>query len=1831
MQSQIVFPPRQGVPSKQDGEEQHCDGNAMGFAAKHKMSEMKVYLGEKAKAPSSRNDITHSYYMGKKFTVQVISVLKARRVQIYAKESEALNQASHMCRPCSSSPAAQSCGICGYSTCEDCSGDNMLFCYRCRVLRCVRCHFSGQHWFKPGNTAQETILGEIMRRAEEHEEEEVAKFSAKVEAIKVTKELVWKKERACDHRQDSQDGEIRDSAAHEPALASTEDHQNEQNDKRDGEIEDPAAHETGQQAAREEREEAGKQEKSSKERKISITRRPTPSTWGWALLIQAVVESTKAKLQKLQEAQGWKIPRAQNCYHCEEYLGEDIVLCNVPACKVQVHQDCLQQHHDECAFDGKHVHSFRRLQQMDSQEDRRCPGCDEPADPDALSGLCVDCRSVGLMADAEGRVSTTAWQKEESTEGQNLSDLFADTPQEEEEALPNDPCYHCGESIGSDVIWYASRQCRARMQIRCVDAHWSEESFAPWHSRQPTAGLERLSIGDQGQNTTANAQNSDAEDAELQKENTCYHCGEEVREDKVQCDSQQCGKWMHKGCVLQHWSTEAYAPRHATKLNHKCVSPSEEEDKGGEVKRMNERDANIHKSQRKRKMIIIGLTLCKCPRQQSGEGCDAGQHEAVMMMPPQRQQAVQPPEWAQSLARVLQVGPFTDYNAAVPPHPTPSAPQATTASGAGQQPNPTDQLCTCRCMCQRITSEVYACRLCCQRVCGRCYVRPTGECHRCSVWPPAALQGYANAGPQVASDQQGRLQEQQQQQQQPQQLQPYDPDVLSPATSGDLPLQLATQTEQTDAISIGDSSVRNLSSTVASSGEHTFARGSTSSGELPGPNEPAAGEEGGAPFRFNPDAIPFIPTPQGVAQAVRDGTMGPLRSGNTVEDARPQSTRTTDSENLPARTQAAALSSTEGCAPGETQTLKELARAIIHSMQRNDPWETGATATPTPTDNWRRGQQKLFAPPGLVAPPSTPEGDTTEAREAREEAERTYVDNAGDAAYTILGIGLYGLPAINPNQQRTPPSSPSESPPSTVGGDFIGPSEDEGANLQEQQQEDGTESMAVQIGSSQDLSLTTSIPGSPTSRTITRRESHQQVPPEEDNEDPLMLRCSCKCECGKAASKLNMCPTCNNVVCYEECWEHRACHWCSWYPEDAEEACPVCGDDYPQSGRQCQRCAKPLCQACESAEDMEMCPKCFSWLIAEMDAGGVYENCPICNNSLEQGTKERCLKCHAAMCGECDSNQTFCIRCASNRPANGRDTEREQDGEEQMEEGESDIAPEEPVDAQYSHCSHCGQPYPEDEWGSVGTCPIERLSMGKRCSIGMMHTHCIQVHMMEQHPTLECPVRYRQSQQAQQDRPRGSAGESSEVRTTATLIMELPSCSHCHQQFPADQWIATSRCPVAEESGQEACRAEHLHRYCVRAHMEECHPGRYLLEEFREVSQQQIQQDEAEEEEQETAVFPDMALCSHCRVFEMQDQWLPVSLCPVEREHGSSRCNAGMLHHHCIQAHYETNHPQQDCPAEFRRPRRPRAWLPYADSALEPRIERCRLHANACTEATCPWQNPREGARCVCGTLRVYPEKWCQVCGSVMCQTCDAANDNKCQRCINISSTWQLPPVPTRPPPPSCTNCRRQLPRDTARCAVCSTPICSGCNPSWATTCRQCHSRACDTQRAAVQPRTEVPSAGEAPTTPTCCRYCKSSISENERRCERCGGQLCPNCNPTGTNTCNTCRDVEPPQEARRPWCPYCSRPYTTLPRRCRYCSQYLCADCEYKPSYSCLECQRKQEPRRRSLMESGEASSSGEPLPTRPDDGSWTPFAAADGPMERGKKRKKRESPRSQ
>ena len=108
-------------------------------------------------------------------------------------------------------------------------------------------------------------------------------------------------------------------------------------------------------------------------------------------------------------------------------------------------------------------------------------------------------------------------------------------------------------------------------------------------------------------------------------------------------------------------------------------------------------------------------------------------------------------------------------------------------------------------------------------------------------------------------------------------------------------------------------------------------------------------------------------------------------------------------------------------------------------MRKKDAWEAGAFSTPTPHNNWRRGQQKLFAPPGLVAPPSTPEtygvpstkGRAQAAREATEELDETYGSDAADAAYTILSIGIYGLPAIGPMQDPKLISSLSTSVAST--------------------------------------------------------------------------------------------------------------------------------------------------------------------------------------------------------------------------------------------------------------------------------------------------------------------------------------------------------------------------------------------------------------------------------------------------------------------------------------------------------------------------------------------------------------------------------------------------------------------------------------------------------------------------------------------------------------------------------------------------------------------------------------------------------------------------------
>ena len=83
---------------------------------------------------------------------------------------------------------------------------------------------------------------------------------------------------------------------------------------------------------------------------------------------------------------------------------------------------------------------------------------------------------------------------------------------------------------------------------------------------------------------------------------------------------------------------------------------------------------------------------------------------------------------------------------------------------------------------------------------------------------------------------------------------------------------------------------------------------------------------------------------------------------------------------------------------------------------------------------------------------------------------------------------------------------------------------------------------------------------------------------------PLMMRCSCKCGCGQAGTKLKTCRTCNKHACYSECDMYQRCHWCVMYPEDIGGGCLACGEDYPKSEQYCQRCRACLCVTCKSRE-----------------------------------------------------------------------------------------------------------------------------------------------------------------------------------------------------------------------------------------------------------------------------------------------------------------------------------------------------------------------------------------------------------------------------------------------------------------------------------------------------------------------------------------------------------------------------------------------------------------------------------------------------------------------
>ena len=211
-----------------------------------------------------------------------------------------------------------------------------------------------------------------------------------------------------------------------------------------------------------------------------------------------------------------------------------------------------------------------------------------------------------------------------------------------------------------------------------------------------------------------------------------------------------------------------------------------------------------------------------------------------------------------------------------------------------------------------------------------------------------------------------------------------------------------------------------------------------------------------------------------------------------------------------------------------------------------------------------------------------------------------------------------------------------------------------------------------------------------------------------------------------------------------------------------------------------------------------------------------------------------------------------------------------------------------------------------------------------------------------------------------------------DIKKTATLVPEVPCCSHCQEQFPLDQWIAASRCPITEVHGAGQCHAMFLHRYCVQLHYAKCHPQQECPDEYRHLEQRQTQREEEADEPQEVTAdvgapettFPDIAQCSHCQVCYQRGQGIQVTLCPMEQTNGPSCCKAGLMHRYCVHPHYEECHSERECPAELRLPGTAPAWLPYADPALLPKAEACSLHRNRCSNRTCPWRHPNDRARC---------------------------------------------------------------------------------------------------------------------------------------------------------------------------------------------------------------------------------------------------------------------------
>ena len=149
---------------------------------------------------------------------------------------------------------------------------------------------------------------------------------------------------------------------------------------------------------------------------------------------------------------------------------------------------------------------------------------------------------------------------------------------------------------------------------------------------------------------------------------------------------------------------------------------------------------------------------------------------------------------------------------------------------------------------------------------------------------------------------------------------------------------------------------------------------------------------------------------------------------------------------------------------------------------------------------------------------------------------------------------------------------------------------------------------------------------------------------------PLMMKCLCKCGCREERPELKVCSTCNRPTCYANCSIYWQCHWCLRYPEDIPQHCQACGKDYPRSDERCLRCEAFLCVVCFRHDTRGLCTRCNNWLTSEINSAERRTECLICYAELDEESLDRCLKCHAAKCRDCDIHYTFCIKCDFMRP-----------------------------------------------------------------------------------------------------------------------------------------------------------------------------------------------------------------------------------------------------------------------------------------------------------------------------------------------------------------------------------------------------------------------------------------------------------------------------------------------------------------------------------------------------------------------------------------------------